>query len=59
MRQQGLQPAVITYNALFSAWVNGIMTERALPIFDVIRQQGLQPAVITYNALTSACAKLG
>ena len=43
MRQQGLQPDVITYSALFSTCGKCSMTERSLQLFDVMQQQGSCP----------------
>ena len=59
MRQQGLQPNVITYNSVISACEKGGKAESALQLFYEMRQQGLQPNVIFYTAVISACGKGG
>ena len=57
MRQHGLVPNVITYNALISACGKGQEPERAMKLFERMQRQGGVPVVITYNALISACEK--
>ena len=51
MRQHGLLPDRITYNALFCAW--GVLQLRALGFVQAMRHQGLLPNAITYNALVA------
>ena len=51
MLQKGLQPNVITYNALISACGKFAMTAKALHLFEEMQKQGLQPKVITYTAV--------
>ena len=58
MRQQGLQPNVITYNSLISACGKSGKAERALQFFAKMQQQGLRPNVITYNAVIIASPRL-
>ena len=57
MKQQGLLPNVITYNALISACEKGKQPERALELFEAMQQRGVVPNVITYSALISVCEK--
>ena len=57
MQQQGLEPNVITYNAMISACEKGQQAERVLQLFEAMQQQRLEPNVITYNAMISACGK--
>eukprot|EP00931_Biecheleriopsis_adriatica_P095279 TRINITY_DN6891_c0_g1_i10.p1 TRINITY_DN6891_c0_g1~~TRINITY_DN6891_c0_g1_i10.p1 ORF type:complete len:126 (-),score=29.61 TRINITY_DN6891_c0_g1_i10:130-462(-) len=57
MKQSGLQPDVITFNALISACEQGNHSEKALEIFAEMRQRGLQPNVITYDSLVRAGQK--
>ena len=49
MRQQELQPSVITYSAVISTCGKCGMPERAFQLLDVMQQQGLEPNVITYT----------
>ena len=51
MRQQGLEPNVITYTSVISA---GELTWR---LFEEMRLQGLQPIAVTFSAGVSACGK--
>ena len=57
MQQRGLEPNVITYNALISACEKGHNAEKAMELFVEMHQRGLEPNVITYTTLISACAK--
>ena len=43
LRQDGLQPNVITYSALISACGEGSVPERALQLFAEMRQQTSSP----------------
>ena len=54
MRQQGLQPAVITCDAVISACGKCKMSEGALQLLHEIQQQGLVPNVIPYSAVIKA-----
>ena len=47
MRQQGVQPSVITYSAVISACGKGLLAKRALQLLEQMQQKGLQPDVIT------------
>ena len=51
MRQHGLLPDRITYNALFCAW--GVLQLRALGFVQAMRHQGLLPNAITYDVLVA------
>ena len=55
MRDQGLLPDVVTYNALISACEKGTLSPGALQLSETILHQGLLPDGLTYNALISAC----
>ena len=57
MLHQGLNPDVITYNALIGACERGTLPQRALQLLEAMLHQGLLPDVVTYNALISACEK--
>ena len=57
MKQKGVVPNVITYNALISACEKGKQPEQAMEVFKAMQQQGVVPDVITYSALISACEK--
>ena len=57
MRQHGLEPNVITYNAAISACAKGSQWGHALELLDAMRQRGVEPDVISYNAAISACEK--
>ena len=57
MKQQGVVPNVITYNALISACEKGKQPRRTIEILQAMQGQGLVPNVITYSALISACGK--
>jgi pentatricopeptide repeat domain-containing protein 1 len=57
MRAAGVQPTVITYNALISAYEKGAQWERAKAAFEEMKAVGVQPTVITYSALISAYGK--
>merc|ERR1712224_1118631 len=57
MKQQGVVPNVITYNALLGLARKGIQLEQALEHVAAMKQQGLVPNVINYSALMSACEK--
>ncbi len=57
MREAGLVPNVITYNAAISACEKGEQWQKALGILAVMPEAGLVPNVITYNAAISACEK--
>ena len=46
---------MITYNALISAYGEGIQAEQVLKIFEDMKRRGLEPDVIAYSALISAC----
>ncbi|MBW8831171.1 MAG: hypothetical protein JF606_17460 [Burkholderiales bacterium] len=59
VEQAGVDPDVITYNALISACEKAGKVERALEIFEGMRAAGIIPNVITYSALISACEKAG
>ena len=57
MRQQGLQPDVVTYGALITALAKADQPAQALVGLRAMRQQGLQPDVVTYSALINAFAE--
>jgi len=57
VKQQGLEPDVITYNAAISACEKGSRTDTALDLLAEMKQRGVEPNVITYSAVISACEK--
>ena len=57
MRQQGMMPDVITYNALISACEKGKQPKQAGQMLQAMQWQRVVPNVVTYNALISAGAK--
>jgi pentatricopeptide repeat protein len=59
MEEAGVDPDVITYNALISACEKAGEVETALTTFNDMRAAGIIPNLITYNALISACEKAG
>jgi len=59
LQRRGLEPEIITYNAMISNCEKGGQWEKALELFDELQQRGLKPDVITYNALISACENDG
>ena len=54
---QGIRPAVFTYNAGIIACGKGRLAKRDFQVFDQMQPDGLQPDVITNNAVISACGK--
>jgi pentatricopeptide repeat protein len=51
IRQRGVEPNVITYNALISACKKGKKAEKVLEVFQEQRQRGLEPdAAISTSA---------
>ena len=54
MRQQGLQPNVISYMRNQCMRGKCKMPERALQLFDGMQQQGLEPNVFAYTAVVNA-----
>ena len=57
MRQQGVVPDTITYNALISACEKGKQPEQALEHFEAMKRQGIVPDVIARSFLISAIEK--
>jgi hypothetical protein len=60
MRNLELEPNLVTYNSVLSAWGRSndpLAEERAFAIFDKILEQGLQPDIITYTSLLSAISR--
>ena len=55
MKQAGLKPTFMTYNAMIDACAkSGGQWERAKATFEEMKAAGMKPTVITYNALISA-----
>lgn len=60
MRDLELEPNLVTYNSVLSAWGRSndpLAEERAFAIFDKVLEQGLQPDIITYTSLLSAISR--
>ena len=57
MRQQCLEPDVITYNAPISICFNAKQSPKVLEIIQEMQQKDLEPDEITYSAAISACEK--
>ena len=57
MKQQGLVPNAITYNALISACEKSQALPRALQLCADLQRRSIKPDIFTYSALTSACEK--
>ena len=54
---QGVQPNVITYNALISACEKGLQWGKALELLSEMKTQGFQPDVSFYNSPCEAAEK--
>ena len=61
MKEHGVEPTVITYNATISACVKGgaDYTKTALNLFEELREKKITPTLITFSSLISACGKGG
>jgi len=59
LQQAGVQPDIITYNSLISAYSKGEQWERAMQVFKAIPMQGLTPDIPTYNPLLSVIWQCG
>merc|ERR1711904_202411 len=60
MRECGVTPDVISFNAAISACEKGGQWEQALALLDKMRKNGVTPPdVISFNAAISACGKGG
>ena len=59
MRERGVTPNVISFNAAISACEKGGKWERALSLLDAMRERGVTPNVISFSAAISACEKGG
>jgi pentatricopeptide repeat protein len=57
MRERGIEPEVITYNAAMTACGKASQWERALELLSEMRERGLEPDMITYSVAISACEK--
>merc|ERR1712118_57970 len=57
MRERGVSPDVISFNAAISACEKGGQWERALSLLDEMRESGVSPNVISFNAAILSCAK--
>ena len=53
LRQQGLQPNVVTFRAVVGACWECQVPQRVLQIFEAMQQQGLELNVISYPAVAS------
>jgi len=60
MRERGVEPNAISFNAAISACASGGgQWEKAVQLIDEMRQNGLEPDVISFSAAISACEKGG
>ena len=59
MKNNGIEPDVISYSATISACEKGGQWEKALQLFQEMRTNGIEPNVISYGATISACEKGG
>ena len=57
MQEAGVQPNVITYSAVISAFEKGGQWQQALSLFDHMTQEDVQPDVICFNAALSSLEK--